>query len=235
MKFRKKPIEAVQLLWSTWGEMCDHANVGCLADGQPEGAFLNAEGMAVDAFPGTEGGNGRIGLLIPTREGLMIGVEGDWIIRGVAGELYPCAPDIFAATYGAHPTSIPRVSIPRSEPLKHHNLRTAGPKQIGLIIPVTGPILRIPIANKTSHAWIKNALDGGWLEGIRLPKYVDVFGYVDEEGLLKQLPPNPRASTLAGQTLVGPCVLVGDNGSIDTVGIPAKTLARLETELAGME
>lgn len=24
---------------------------------------------------------------------------GDWIIRGVAGELYPCKPDIFAATY----------------------------------------------------------------------------------------------------------------------------------------
>jgi len=26
---------------------------------------------------------------------------GDWIIRGVKGELYPCKPDIFAATYEA--------------------------------------------------------------------------------------------------------------------------------------
>jgi hypothetical protein len=25
--------------------------------------------------------------------------DGDWIIRGVKGELYPCKPDIFAATY----------------------------------------------------------------------------------------------------------------------------------------
>lgn len=29
----------------------------------------------------------------------MIGTEGDWIIRGVQGELYPCKPDIFAETY----------------------------------------------------------------------------------------------------------------------------------------
>jgi hypothetical protein len=27
--------------------------------------------------------------------------EGDWIIRGVQGEFYPCKPDIFAKTYEA--------------------------------------------------------------------------------------------------------------------------------------
>jgi len=26
---------------------------------------------------------------------------GDWVIRGVKGEFYPCKPDIFAATYEA--------------------------------------------------------------------------------------------------------------------------------------
>ena len=36
---------------------------------------------------------------IETEEGVMTVSEGDWIIRGVAGELYPCKPDIFAATY----------------------------------------------------------------------------------------------------------------------------------------
>ena len=36
---------------------------------------------------------------IETLEGTMTGVQGDWIIRGVKGELYPCKPDIFAATY----------------------------------------------------------------------------------------------------------------------------------------
>ena len=37
--------------------------------------------------------------LIRTLEGVMIASPGDWIIRGVKGELYPCKPDIFAATY----------------------------------------------------------------------------------------------------------------------------------------
>ena len=37
--------------------------------------------------------------LIDTLEGSMIARSGDWIIRGVKGELYPCKPDIFAATY----------------------------------------------------------------------------------------------------------------------------------------
>lgn len=34
-----------------------------------------------------------------TLEGTMEASPGDWIIRGVAGEFYPCKPDIFAATY----------------------------------------------------------------------------------------------------------------------------------------
>ena len=34
-----------------------------------------------------------------TLEGTMHASPGDWIIRGVAGEFYPCKPDIFAATY----------------------------------------------------------------------------------------------------------------------------------------
>ena len=36
---------------------------------------------------------------IKTLEGEMRANAGDWIIRGVKGELYPCKPDIFAATY----------------------------------------------------------------------------------------------------------------------------------------
>lgn len=34
-----------------------------------------------------------------TLEGTMSARPGDWIIRGVKGEFYPCKPDIFAATY----------------------------------------------------------------------------------------------------------------------------------------
>ena len=38
-------------------------------------------------------------VLIQTLEGVMTASPGDWIICGVKGEFYPCAPDIFAATY----------------------------------------------------------------------------------------------------------------------------------------
>jgi len=36
---------------------------------------------------------------VDTLEGQMRVTDGDWIIKGVKGELYPCKPDIFAATY----------------------------------------------------------------------------------------------------------------------------------------
>ncbi len=44
------------------------------------------------------------GLAIPhvdTLEGALHISDGDWLIRGVKGEFYPCKPDIFAATYDA--------------------------------------------------------------------------------------------------------------------------------------
>jgi len=41
----------------------------------------------------------RYSVLIPTLEGTMRADRGDWIIRGVKGEFYPCKPDIFEATY----------------------------------------------------------------------------------------------------------------------------------------
>ena len=38
-------------------------------------------------------------LPIATLEGVMMASEGDWIIKGVNGEFYPCKPDIFEKTY----------------------------------------------------------------------------------------------------------------------------------------
>jgi hypothetical protein len=38
---------------------------------------------------------------IATLEGDMIAGSGDWIIKGVKGDLYPCKPDIFTMTYEA--------------------------------------------------------------------------------------------------------------------------------------
>lgn len=38
-------------------------------------------------------------IYIETLEGTMEARPGDWIIRGVNGELYPCKPDVFEKTY----------------------------------------------------------------------------------------------------------------------------------------
>lgn len=41
----------------------------------------------------------RKGLKIRTLEGVMLANIGDWIIKGIKGECYPCKPDIFESTY----------------------------------------------------------------------------------------------------------------------------------------
>lgn len=38
-------------------------------------------------------------IVIQTLEGEMRAMPGDWIIKGVSGEFYPCKPDIFEKTY----------------------------------------------------------------------------------------------------------------------------------------
>lgn len=92
VQYRKKPavIEAVQ--WD--GRRLSHVP-GWLS-------------KAINTHPGEIGGVFRVGeqIHVFTLEGTMIATPGDWIIRGVKGELYPCKPDIFAATYepAAHPS-----------------------------------------------------------------------------------------------------------------------------------
>jgi hypothetical protein len=95
-RYRKKPvvIEAVQLTWATWDEMCGFAGVSP-HPGAPFGVYVRDDGTVTKDF---EDGT-KIGLMIPTLEGDMLAVEDDFVIRGVKGELYPCKPDIFAETY----------------------------------------------------------------------------------------------------------------------------------------
>lgn len=64
--------------------------------------IVNEGGDAHPRFLGTEGGSPRgASVLIHTLEGTMAADPGDWIIRGVKDEFYPCKPDIFEATYEA--------------------------------------------------------------------------------------------------------------------------------------
>ena len=92
LKYRKKPvvIEALQLTWANWSEMCDFAGVGKLSDGKPEGTAIDQDGNSL---------NGKIGMFIPTFEGLQLARENDYVIKGIQGEFYPCKPDIFEQTY----------------------------------------------------------------------------------------------------------------------------------------
>lgn len=96
MLYQKKPlvVNAIQLRWDTWGDVCDLAGVGKLADGKPTGTYINP-----DTGQPTSDSTDEIGLCIPTLEGVMIARQGDWIIKGVGGEIYPCKSDIFAMTY----------------------------------------------------------------------------------------------------------------------------------------
>lgn len=88
MKYRKKPvtIEAVQLGSSP--ELLDAALV-----------FCGQSGQAVEVVHDPETQSHAIA--IDTLEGRMLARLDDWIIRGVKGEIYPCTPDIFEATYEA--------------------------------------------------------------------------------------------------------------------------------------
>lgn len=85
-KYRKKPvvIEAIQLLPETIDE------IDLWADTLYKGNFPGC-GFGIDPVDGL--------FKITTLEGVMIAEVGDWIIKGVKGEFYPCKTDIFEATY----------------------------------------------------------------------------------------------------------------------------------------
>lgn len=91
MKFRKKPvvIDAIQWTGSNLGEVI------AFTDGPPDTRTTHAV-MAWENYAELVA---RDGLKIFTLEGKMLASVGDWIIKGVAGEHYPCKPEIFAATY----------------------------------------------------------------------------------------------------------------------------------------
>lgn len=58
---------------------------------------------------------------IQTLEGRMTARPGDWIIKGVVGEFYPCKPDIFAATYESAPADvIPITTSPLTNQCNRH-------------------------------------------------------------------------------------------------------------------
>ena len=80
MKYRKKPVIIEAIQWNG----------------------LNLEEIKwfmKEQFKDVSVSEISFGLQIPTLEGTMTVSLGDFIIRGVKGEYYPCKPDIFEKTY----------------------------------------------------------------------------------------------------------------------------------------
>jgi hypothetical protein len=94
MKFRKKPVVIDAVKW-TGTEKSMEECLEFIADGKPDFEHLPSDGVHI--HKGVSYCAGQI--FIPTLEGVMTASEGDWIIKGVKGEFYPCKPDIFEATY----------------------------------------------------------------------------------------------------------------------------------------
>lgn len=98
-KYKKKPviIEAMQLIGSSsdfhavyqWVE----SHVGSTKPPQDysEDEPYPGQGVTIDPATGC--------MLVWTLEGVMTAKPGDYIIRGIQGEFYPCKPDIFADSY----------------------------------------------------------------------------------------------------------------------------------------
>lgn len=88
MKYRKKPVE-IEAFQMTKERRWDNSDWPAWLH-----AAWNTEGKGSLFCV-----NGGEELFIGTLEGNHAVTWDDWIIRGVKGELYPCKPDIFAATY----------------------------------------------------------------------------------------------------------------------------------------
>ncbi len=84
-KYRKRPIEieARQFICTSYG---DQKALADWCGGLLRGTKLHPQDREIE---------------IPTFEGDMRAAFGDWIIKGVKGEFYPCKPDIFELTYEA--------------------------------------------------------------------------------------------------------------------------------------
>lgn len=93
-QYRKKPvvIEAIQYTGANVQEILEFTNGG---------AYKN-------------GGKSDY-ITIQTLEGDLTATTGDWIIKGVKGEFYPCKPDIFEATYEPVPETQNRTSDEETE------------------------------------------------------------------------------------------------------------------------
>ncbi|WP_338230805.1 hypothetical protein [Lactiplantibacillus paraxiangfangensis] len=86
MKYRKKPVTIEAFKWTGDVDQSEDPEWICKAIKTKDVEFKDV-------------GTDKAKMVIRTLEGYMIADRGDYVIRGVHGELYPCKPDIFEETY----------------------------------------------------------------------------------------------------------------------------------------
>ena len=88
----KKPIE-IEAIQFDYGETFS----------REEALFWNEFGPVLFAWDIERPWDGWVEIKIKTLEGTMTAKKGDWIIRGIEGEIYPCKDSVFRATYELAP------------------------------------------------------------------------------------------------------------------------------------
>ena len=116
-RYRKKPVEIDAMQWDGTAAGATPIIDWVLANGatarfdEPHEEIRHElDDGTVQGCPASPGG-----VFIDTLEGTMRADAGDWIIRGVQGEFYPCKPDIFAETYDEPEAVDPVLALRRAE------------------------------------------------------------------------------------------------------------------------
>lgn len=97
--YRKKPVEIQAAQW-LGGPGAATPIIDWILTGERSASWTEAY-EAGDTPNGSYPAEPEECIRINTLEGVMRALPGDWIIRGIQGEFYPCKPDIFEATYEA--------------------------------------------------------------------------------------------------------------------------------------
>ena len=156
--YRKKPVtvEAVQWTGENLAEMCE---------------FIDSE--VFEIIP-------RVGLVIHTLEGDHHASTGDYIIKGVNGECYPCKPDIFAKTYES------ATLTPLNEPLTLDELLTMDGEPVYVVF-------RPDSSGERSQSWALVNVDEKYGEVYLVDSIPGASCYYDEvwadlEGIYRRPP-----------------------------------------------
>ena len=91
-QYRKKPVVIDAMRFEYTKEGVEELRSFCLGRVGRVSKARHPEAKAEAEIATLEDGSGELRVK-------HIATEGDWIIKGVAGEFYPCKPDIFEATY----------------------------------------------------------------------------------------------------------------------------------------